>query len=142
MYGLRDALENWYKRVWEEEDALAIEELFDEDPEIGEIGMQKPIRKEEFKEFHELICAQLREIDIKIDMSIEQGDWISAVCSCYAKNAGTGDVVTVTGTVMAKFTDGKLRGGYEHWDFMHMWDQLGLLPGETFGRCLHGQKIV
>ena len=44
--------------------------------------------------------------------------------------------------VMAKITNGKLRGGYEHWDFMGMWDQLGLLPGDSFGKCLNGEKLV
>ena len=97
---------------------------------------------EEFKGFHKLICDQLKNIDIKIDMSVEQGDWLAALCSCYAKNSLTGEDVTISGNVMAKITDGKLRGGYEHWDFMGLWDQLGLLPGESFQKCLQGQKLA
>jgi len=136
------ALENWYRRVWEEEDAGAIDELFVPDPEIGQVGMSKPVDLEAFKGFHKLICDQLKNIDIKIDMAIEDGDWLAALCSCYAKNARTGEDVTISGNVMAKITDGKLRGGYEHWDFMGLWDQLGLLPGESFQKCLHGHKLA
>ena len=138
----KEMLEIWYRRVWEEEDAGAIDELFVPDPEIQSIGMQRPIELENFKGFHKLICDQLKEIDIKIDMAIEQGDWLAALCTCYAKNSRTGEDVTVTGNVMAKITDGKLRGGYEHWDFMGLWDQLGLLPGESFNKCLHGEKLA
>ena len=142
MSELTEVLDTWYRRVWEEEDASAIDEMFVQDPEIQPIGMHKPIDIEEFKEFHKLICAQLKEIDIKIDKTVEQGDWLTALCSCYAKDTHTGKPVAISGIVMAKISDGKLRGGFENWDFMHMWDQLGLLPGETFGKCLHGQKIA
>ena len=65
-----EMLENWYRRVWEEEDAGAIDELFVPDPEIRQIGMSKPIDIEEFKGFHKLLCDQLKNIDIKIDMAI------------------------------------------------------------------------
>ena len=137
-----EALQTWYRRVWQEEDAGAIDELFVPDPEITNIGMQKPIDLEEFKGFHKLICDQLKNIDIKIDMVIEEGDWLAALCTCYAESSSTGEAITVTGNVLAKITDGKLRGGYEHWDFMGMWDQLGLLPGESFLKCLHGEKLA
>jgi hypothetical protein len=142
MSELTEVLDTWYRRVWEEEDAGAIDKMFDQDPEIKPIGMQHPIDLEEFKELHKLICKQLKEIDIRIDMTVEEGDWISALCTCYAKNTHTQESVTVTGTVMVKITDGKIRGGFQHWDFMHMWDQLGLLPGDSFGKCLHGEKIA
>ena len=142
MSELSEVLETWYRRVWEEEDAGAIDEMFVPDPEIEQLGMLKPIDIEQFKVFHKLLCDQLKNIDIQINMTIEQGDWLAAGCSCYAKNATTGEDVTITGTVMAKITDGKLRGGYEHWDFMGMWDQTGLLPGDSFGKCLHGEKLA
>ena len=142
MSELAHVLDKWYKRVWEQEDASAIDEMFVQDPEIKPIGMQKPLDLEEFKELHKLICVQLKEIDIRIDKTVEEGDWLTALCTCYAKNAHTQEPVTITGMVMVKITEGKLRGGFEHWDFMGLWDQLGLLPGETFGKCLHGQKIA
>jgi SnoaL-like polyketide cyclase len=135
-------LGNWYRRVWEEEDAGAIDKLFVPDSDIRQIGMSKPIDLEEFKGFHKLFCDQLQNIDIHIDMAIEQGDWLAALCSCYAKNSRTGENVTITGNVMVKITDGKLRGCYEHWDFMGLWDQLGLLPDESFQKCLQGQKLA
>lgn len=138
----RQVLEVWFKRVWEEEDAGAIDELFIPDADIEQVGMSKPIDLEEFKGFHKLICEQLKNIDIRIDMSIEQGEWLAALCSCYAKNANTDEEVTVSGNVLVKITDGKIRGGYQNWDFMGMWDQLGLLPGESFQKCLHGEKLA
>ena len=137
-----EVLENWFKRVWGGGDAGAIDELFVPDPEIREIGMQKPIELEEFKELHKLICKQLKDIDIRINMTVEEGDWLSALCTCYAKSTRTDESVTVTGTVTVKIKDGKLRGGFQHWDFMHLWDQLGLLPGESFRKCLNGEKLA
>ncbi len=53
------------------------------------------------------------------------------------KNATTGEDVTIIGIVMTKIKDGKLRGGSEQWDFMGMWNQQGLLAGDSFGKCLH-----
>ncbi len=108
MSELTEVLDTWYRRVWEEEDASAIDEMFVQDPEIKPIGMHKPIDLEEFKEFHKPICAQLKEIDIRIDKTVEQGDWLTALCSCYAKDTHTGEPVAISGIVMAKITDGKL----------------------------------
>ena len=138
----REVLELWFRRVWEQEQAGAIDELFVPDPNIVQLGVSMPLELESFKELHRQICKQLRNIDIKIDMSIEQGDWISVLCSCYARDAVTGEDVTVSGNVLCMVKDGKIRGGYQNWDFMGMWDQIGLLPGDSFQKCLHGQKLA
>ncbi len=49
MSELTQVLDTWYRRVWEEEDANAIDEMFVQDPEIKPIGMHKPIDLEVFK---------------------------------------------------------------------------------------------
>jgi len=42
---------------------------------------------------------------------------------------------------MIRIVDGKLTEAYNHWDFLGMFSQLGLIPTETFERALGGEKI-
>ena len=77
----KEVLDTWYRRVWEKEDASAIDEMYLLDPEIMPIGMQKPFDIEQFKECHTRICEQLKEIDVRIDKTVVEGDWLTALCS-------------------------------------------------------------
>jgi hypothetical protein len=138
----RDVMETWFQRVWAEEDKTAIDELFIPDGHARGLGQNVLIGPEGFKQFHSALCGLLSDIVITIDKSVESGDWISAVCTLKAKDQKTKAPVVMTGSVMVKIVDGKLTEAYNHWDFMGLYSQLGLLPGETFEKGLSGKKIV
>ncbi len=78
-------METCYLRVWEEEDVSTIEEMFIPDPDIKQLRMLTPIDLEQFKVFHKLIYDELKNIDIRTNITIEQGDWLAARCSYFAK---------------------------------------------------------
>jgi hypothetical protein len=42
---------------------------------------------------------------------------------------------------MIRIVDGKLTEAYNHWDFLGMFSQLGLLPQQTFEMALSGAKV-
>lgn len=142
MSTCRKVMETWFHRVWTEEDSAAIEELFVPDGEARGLGANVLIGPEGFKQFHTALRGLLSDFAITIDKSIESGEWLAVVCSLQAKSKQTGDPVVMTGSVVVRIVDGKLTEAYNHWDFLGLFGQLGLLPGSTFERALNGQKVI
>src|SRR5687767_11393911 len=125
----RQVIETWIHRVWTQEDTNAIDELFIPDGQARGVGRNVLIGPKGFKQFHSALCGLLSDIVITVDKSIESEDWMSAVCTLQAKDRKSGAPVVMTGSVMVRIADGKLTEAYNHWDFMGLYAQLGLLPG-------------
>jgi len=138
----REVMETWFRRVWSEQDCSAIEELFIPDGKARGLGANVLIGPEGFKQFHSALCGLLTNFVITIDKSVESGEWISVVCTLRAKSQRSGAPVEMTGSVMVRIVGGKLTEAYNHWDFLSMFSQLGLLPAETFEKALGGEKII
>ena len=138
----REILETWFRRVWNEENADAIDELFVVDGQARGLGGNPLVGPDDFKQFHTALRGLLGDFNITIDNTVEEGEWISAICSLCAKCSKTGTPIEITGSVMIRITDGKLMEAYNHWDFIGMFAQLGLLPAQTFQLALAGNKIA
>jgi len=138
----RNVMETWFRRVWSDEDTSAIEEMFIPDGEARGLGGNVLIGPRDFKQFHAALCGLLKDIVITIDKSIEQGDWISCVCTLRARSQQSDDPVEITGSVLIRIVNGKLIEAYNHWDFLGMFGQLGLIPGSTFETALAGQRVI
>ena len=135
-------IETWFDRVWRQEDPAAIEELFIPDGEARGLGANTLVGPKDFKQFHTTLLGILSDVVITVDKCIEVGEWASAVCTVQAKSRKTGEPVTMTGSVMTRIVDGKLIESYNHWDFLGMFGQLGLLPRESFEKALSGEKVI
>ena len=48
----------------------------------------------------------------------------------------------MTGSVLVRMKGGQLAEAYNHWDFMGLYQQLGLLPDDAFERCLSGDQVA
>ena len=142
MSTCKEVLETWFRRVWTEQDASAIDELFVPDGAARGLGGNVLIGPTGFREFHSALRVLLTDFVITIDKSIEEGDWISAVCTLRATAKQSGTPIEITGSVMIRISDGKLMEAYNHWDFLGMFAQLGYLPTNTFERALGGETII
>ena len=152
-----EVLETWFQRVWNEGDASAIDEMFqeqgkarglggqDDSAEIdveGGIAEQVRVGPAGFKGFHQSFFQMMDKFDIRVNQSMEQDDWISALCSVKATCKTSGKRVGMTGSVLVRVADGQIAEAYNHWDFMTIYQQLGLLPESAFERCLGGEKVA
>ena len=138
----REFLETWFKRVWGDEDQSAIDELFPSTGKAEGLGQQTLVGPEDFKIFHNSICELLSAIDISIDKYIEEGSWSSALCTMRAVSKENGEAVTISGNVFVRLENGQIQEGYNNFDFMSMWSQLGFLPADCFEQGLNGEKVV
>ena len=142
MSTCKEVLETWFRRVWTEQDANAIDDLFVPDGAARGLGANALIGPAGFREFHSALRGLLTDFVITIDKSLEEGEWISAICTLRATSRQSGTPIEITGSVMIRISDGKLMEAYNHWDFMGIFAQLGLLPTNTFERALGGERIV
>lgn len=142
MSNHKSFLENWYKRVWTDNDTKAIDELFAPEPCTKGLECHNPIDLESFKGFHAAITNILTDIEISVDQIFENGPWVSAMITIRGFGKGNGKAVEVTSGSFARIEGGKIREGYDHLDFLSFWTQLGYLPEDSLLKGLQGQKIA
>jgi len=133
-----DTLRTWGRRVWVERDEAAIDEMMLADTAARGLGMQVLVRPEGFKQFHRAVCALLRDTDLVVDHHIEAEGWLAALCT-FTGSAHDGRKVAITGAIHARIAEGKIVEAYNHFDFLGLFAQLGLLPEDVLARCLSGQ---
>lgn len=141
MSGHREVLETWFRKVWAEEDADAISAMMAPDAAARGLGSQAQVGPAEFTGFQKCLLELVSDVEIKIDKSVEDGEWIFSLCSITAKCRRSGKPITSTGTVVVKIVDGKLVEGYNHLDFFSIYEGLGLLPSGSFEQCLCGKSL-
>ncbi len=136
----REAIVNWFRRVWTEEDESAIDTYF-----VGEglaFGLsERPMQgPPDFKPFHRALCAQLTGFRFTIDDYVESKDRIWAICHL---DAVTRDAaarpVTLRGFLTATCRDGRIVEAYNLWDFLDLYAQMGQLPRDAFALGLAGK---
>ncbi|MDH3280904.1 MAG: nuclear transport factor 2 family protein [Gammaproteobacteria bacterium] len=142
MPSLKDHLEHFFDRIWAKHDREAIFELAEFESTIEGLGHQKMTTLEEFAQFRDALFELLEDVHVCVDKSIESGDWISALCSVTARCRRTGEPVAMSGNLWCRIVDGKLTHGYNHFDFISLFGVLGLLPRDTFERCMRGESLA
>ena len=140
----KTTLQTWFQKVWTEEDASVIHKMFIPDQGGAADGLDKDkgLGPDEFLVFHKALLGLLQQMHIRIDAHLESGDTIIASCTIQAKDRKTGKKdIEVKGVVVGKVADGIIKDAKNYFDFLNMFEDLGLLPENTFARCLSGESI-
>jgi predicted ester cyclase len=138
----RRLLEVWFDRVWAKLDTAAIHEMLAPNMKTEGLGAAALLGPDQFLAFHQTMCRLLSDVRITIQRSIESEDWIAAVCTVTAKAKSNGKAISFPGAVHGRIKDGRIVEGSNHFDFLSLFAQLGLLPGDTFERCLAGNQVA
>lgn len=141
-----EVIETFFDEVWSKENKKAIWELFvpEEEGSKTAAGLRKEEKMgpEDFEGFHTTLLSLIQEVKITVDHSVIDNDWISARCTLHAKSKKTNEPVTITGSAMARITDGKIRQAYNYFDFLHLFEGLGQLPQDTMKILMEGGEIA
>ena len=137
---MQKTLEIWFRRVWQERDAAAIDEMMVADTTAHGLGAQALVGPAAFKAFHRQVCALLHDTDIVIDQCIEADGWLAVLCT-FSGTSAAGKGVSISGAIHARIADGKIREAYNHFNFIDLFIQLELAPPDSFARGLAGQPI-
>ena len=131
--------EVWFQRVWKENDSSAIYELFSDGNAEG-LMSQQVVGPEQFHAFQKKLSGLVHNIEISIDKSVEDDEWVALLCVLKGNCASTGKAVSMTGTIFGDVQNGQILQAYNHWDFQGLFVQLGLLSEGCFERCLDGES--
>lgn len=118
-------LQRWYDEVWNQANENAIDELMEENATIHGLETDKAKKgPSAFKPFYKTMREALPSVSVTLDPIVKTDDIEAAHCFVTAKNA-EGKDVTFSGITIAKFKDGKLIEGWNGFDFITMYQQLG-----------------
>jgi len=138
----RQILDRWCARVWGERDEAAIHDLFAGDGSAGGLGREKLAGPDDFVEFHRAICRLMTDTHVEIDSVLEDGAKMFVLATFSGNCAKTGKPISIEGSMSFEFTDTQILHCANHFEFLDMFEQLGLLPVDTFASLLSQQKFA
>ena len=130
-------MHRWFEEVWNNQREEVIDELMH--PECVAYGLNdsegNPLRGPEgFKQLYKAFIQAYPDIHITVEETVIEGERMVARCTVRGTHTGEGIGVAptkrsieFTGLVMVKFQDGKFIEGWNQFDFMNMYQQLGVL---------------
>ena len=133
-----DALiRRWFEEVWNQGSVEAIDELFAEDGIAHGLSDESgnPLRGPAgFKEFHARFREAFPDIVVTVEDTIAEGDRVAARCTVRGRHTGhtlgfaaTQAPMEITGISIVRINDGKIVEGWNNFDFMTMYKQLGAI---------------
>lgn len=132
----RTFAQRWFEEVWNQ----GREEVIDEMrlPDARSVGLFQPDAVhsvDTFKEEHRRFTSAFSAINIHIDDEVSQGDKTAVRWTCTAMHTGdglgvapTGKTVTFPGASFFYLQNGKLREGWNSFDFTRVLLELGVTP--------------
>ncbi len=133
----RQLLHRWFEEVWNKGRTEAIDELFAEDGIAHGLADETgaPLRgPASFKEFHRKFRGAFPDIYVTVEDTVAEGDRVAARCTVRARHTGddlgfaaTKKPMEITGISIVRIKDGKIVEGWNNFDFMSMFRQLGAL---------------
>lgn len=135
----RRVCEEWFRRVWAEEDAGAISELMPQDAKAHGLGDQSPLDPTAFEAFHAVLLRDLTDVRVTIDHMIEDETWAAMLTTVTARRRSDGSPVTATGQAFLRIEDGKIQEAYNHFDLATLFEHAGLMPAGTMAKAFSGE---
>ena len=120
-----ELLKQWYDEVWNNANEGFIDEMLHKDVIIHGLdpaGTTKGIGN--FKTFYKNFRESFPVIHVEVKSLLNNEEFATAYCHVYAKHA-KGNNISFTGLCVAKYKDGKLVEGWNNFDFLKMYQQLG-----------------
>lgn len=130
-------IHRWFEEVWNKGREEAVDEMFAEDGVAHGLADAKDLKlrgPEGFKPFFRKFREAFPDIQVTVEDCITEGDRIAARCTVRASHTGAGlgvaatnRPVEFTGITIVRVRDGKIVEGWNNFDFMSLYQQIGLL---------------
>lgn len=130
-------VKRWFKEVWDKGRVEAIDEMYHPKGRahgLTEGGTKPLLGPNAFKPFHAKLRAALPDVKIKVVDAIAEGDKVVVRCQVTATHKGdslgiaaTKKKVMFEGVTIVRCKEGKIFEGWNFYDFMKMYMEIGLL---------------
>ena len=129
----KDFVRRWFEEIWNNGRASAVDEMLAANGVIH--GLQGAMRgPAAFKSFHAAYREAFPDVTIHIDDMVAEGDVVAVRWSGTATHNGNGlgfaatqKRIQFTGMGFARIVDGKLAEGWNNFDQLGMFQQLGVV---------------
>lgn len=125
-------LQQWYDEVWNKSNEAFIDKMMTKDVIVHGLdpsGTTKGI--ENFRSFYKNFRGSFPSVHVEVTPLVNDAEFATAYCVVSAKSA-TGKDVSFSGLCVVRYKDGKLAEGWNNFDFLKMYQQLGhILVAET-----------
>lgn len=114
----------WMEEVWNKGREDAIDEMLDANAVVHGIEEIQGTGPQAFKQFFRSFRNQFPQVHVAVDDVVAQGDFETARCTVEATTAA-GQKVSFSGMTFTKIANGKITEGWNNFDFLEMYKQLG-----------------
>jgi predicted ester cyclase len=134
-----ELISQWYEEVWNKGNESFIDEMMHKDiivHGLDPVGTTKGI--ENFKSFYKNFRSSFPHVHVDAKTLVNDEEFATAWCHVSAKNVN-GNTVSFNGLSVARYKEGKLIEGWNSFDFLKMYQQLGhrLVADEEFSDKAH-----
>jgi predicted ester cyclase len=126
----KDFMNRWYTELWNNGNAGVIDEMLHPDVKAYGLGPEPLVGIDAFKEFYKSFSNDLTEIKVTVDNNIAEDNFVVSLCVVEAVHKKSRAPVRFTGTSIAQFEDGRLLIGWNHFDFLTYYLQIGKITQE------------
>ena len=132
-----DLIKRWFEEVWNKRRESAIDEMMASDcfvHGLSEDGKSPLFGPAAFKPFYRSFRDAFPDIHITVVDAVCEGEKVAALCR--AKGSHKGDTLgfratqkpmVFEGMILARIKNNQIAEGWNFWDFMSMYKQLGAL---------------
>jgi len=134
----REVVTAWFEQVWNVGDEAAIDRLML--PSTRFHGLPSPdgqpvVGPAAFKPFVQAFRQAFPDIRIRVLRTVSEGELVACHCAVTGTHRGaglgcdaTGAAVQIEGMAIAVIRDGRIAEGWNCFDFMTLYQQVGMLP--------------
>ena len=130
-----DILRIWFERVWNQGDESTIDRYYGPTAVANGLPAALAPGPEGFKSYYRAFRAAFPNIHIEVTHAVTEGDLGVVHCRVTGTNTGelmgmaaTNRSIDITGMTMARVVDGIIVEGWNNYDFITMYQQLGVEP--------------
>lgn len=131
-------IRSWFEELWNQGREETIDRLFAADGIAHGLPTPdgSPIRgRDGFRPFYRTFRSAFPNIQVEVTQAITQGDMVTVRCHVTGSHQGhdlgvlaTGNNIDFWGMCMARVRDGAIVEGWNSFDFLTLYQQIGMLP--------------
>jgi predicted ester cyclase len=114
----------WMEQVWNNGRESAIDEMLDDNAIVHGIEGINEKGPQGFKTFYRSFREQFPKLHVEVEHVVTEDDYETSRCTVDATNAN-GQNVHFTGMTYVQIRNGKITEGWNNFDFLAMYQQLG-----------------
>jgi steroid delta-isomerase-like uncharacterized protein len=128
-------IKTWFEEVWNQGREETIERLLPADGVAHGLPGGSMRGPEAFRSLFRMFRGAFPDIHVDVERTVTEGDSVAVYCRVTGTHSGdtlgfapTGRRVDFCGMTMARIANGQLREGWNCFDFLTMYQQLGVVP--------------